>query len=162
MFTSLHYVGKDMNTTYTSKEPWKKVFGPVFVYLNSASSRNLLWTDAKRQMVTEVQSWPYDFVKSVDYPLHHQRGTIKGQFFVLDRYKNKSKLIGKFAFVGLALPGEAGSWQTENKFWTQADKMGMFTIANVRPGSYSLYAWVSGFIGDYKYEHDITITPGHS
>lgn len=50
MFTSLHYVGKDMNTTYTSMEPWKKVYGPIFVYLNSASSHNLLWTDAKRQV----------------------------------------------------------------------------------------------------------------
>ena len=50
MFTSLHYAGKDMNTTYTSMEPWKKVYGPVFVYLNSASSTNLLWTDAKRQV----------------------------------------------------------------------------------------------------------------
>ncbi|EOA18623.1 hypothetical protein CARUB_v10007197mg [Capsella rubella] len=164
MFTSVHYVGKDMNTSYTSKEPWKKVFGPVFVYLNSASSRNLLWTDAKRQMVSEVQSWPYDFVKSVDYPLYHQRGTIKGQLFVKDRYnKIKANLFEEYAFVGLALPGEAGSWQTENKgyqFWTRADKTGMFTIANVRPGTYSLYAWVPGFIGDYKYERDITITPG--
>ncbi|ESQ53285.1 hypothetical protein EUTSA_v10027081mg [Eutrema salsugineum] len=163
MFTSTHYVGKDMDTTYTSKEPWKKVFGPVFVYLNSATSPNLLWTDAKRQMVAEVQSWPYDFVKSVDYPLRHQRGTVKGQFFVMDRYISKSKLFGESAFVGLAIPGEVGSWQTENKgyqFWTRADKVGMFTITNVRPGKYSLYAWVSGFIGDYKYERDITITPG--
>ncbi|RID54516.1 hypothetical protein BRARA_G01831 [Brassica rapa] len=163
MFTSLHYAGKDMNTTYTSMEPWKKVYGPVFVYLNSASSTNLLWTDAKRQMVEEVHSWPYDFVKSVDYPLHQQRGTVKGQFFVMDRYISKSKLFGKFAFVGLAVPGEAGSWQTENKgyqFWTTADRMGIFTITNVRPGSYNLYAWVSGHIGDYKYERDITITPG--
>ncbi|CAN8328439.1 unnamed protein product [Cochlearia groenlandica] len=163
MFTSLHYVGKYIDTSYTSKEPWRKMFGLVFVYLNSASSRNLLWTDAKRQMGVEVKSWPYDFVKSVDYPLHHQRGTVKGQLFVLDSYKSKSKLSGEFAFVGLAKPGEAGSWQTENKgyqFWTQADKMGMFTISNVRPGTHSLYAWVPGFIGDYKYERGIIITPG--
>ncbi|CAH2076128.1 unnamed protein product [Thlaspi arvense] len=163
MFTSVHYVGKEMNTTHTSEEPWKKVLGPVFVYLNSASSHNLLWTDAKRQMNDEVQSWPYDFVKSVDYPLHHQRGTVKGQLFVMDGFKNKSKLYGGSAFVGLANPGEAGSWQTESKgyqFWTQADKIGRFTIANARPGNYNLYAWVSGFIGDYKYERNITITPG--
>lgn len=38
--------------------------------------------------------------------------------------------------------------------------MGRFEIANVRPGSYSLYAWVDGFIGDYKYKRDIIITPG--
>ncbi|KAG2291163.1 hypothetical protein Bca4012_007113 [Brassica carinata] len=163
MFTSVHYVGKEMNTAYASSEPWKKMFGPVFVYLNSPSSSDLLWTDAKRQMAAEVQSWPYDFVKSVDYPLHHQRGTVEGQLFVTDSYKSKSKLYGEFAFVGLALPGQAGSWQTENKgyqFWTRADKMGRFAIANVRPGSYSLYAWVIGFIGDYKYERDIIITPG--
>lgn len=55
MFSSVHYVGKDMNTTYKSKEPWKKVFGPVFVYLNSASSNNLLWTDAKRQVLLPYQ-----------------------------------------------------------------------------------------------------------
>ncbi|KAL0698517.1 hypothetical protein Bca4012_054639 [Brassica carinata] len=163
MFTSVHYVGKEMNTAYASDEPWKKVFGPVFVYLNSASSNDLLWTDAKRQMAAEVQSWPYDFVKSVDYPLRQQRGTVTGQLFVMDSYKSKSKLNGEFAFVGLALPGQAGSWQTENKgyqFWTRADIMGRFAIANVRPGSYSLYAWVDGFIGDYKYKRDIIITPG--
>ncbi|CAH8382225.1 unnamed protein product [Eruca vesicaria subsp. sativa] len=163
MFTSVHYAGKEMNTAYASNEPWKKMFGPVFVYLNSGSSSNLLWTDAKRQMAAEVQSWPYDFVKSADYPLRQQRGKVKGQLFVMDSYKSKSKLNGEFAFVGLALPGQAGSWQTENKgyqFWTRADKMGRFAIANVRPGSYSLYAWVVGFIGDYKYERDIVITPG--
>lgn len=50
MFTSVHYVGKEMNTAYASSEPWKKMFGPVFVYLNSPSSSDLLWTDAKRQV----------------------------------------------------------------------------------------------------------------
>lgn len=55
MFTSVHYVGKDMNTTYISKEPWKKVFGPVFVYLNSAFSPNHLWTDAKQQVSSSYQ-----------------------------------------------------------------------------------------------------------
>lgn len=51
-------------------------------------------------------------------------------------------------------------WTKGYQFWTRADKTGMFTIANVRPGNYNLYAWVSGFIGDYKYDRDITITPG--
>ncbi|KAF3543315.1 hypothetical protein DY000_02009231 [Brassica cretica] len=163
MFTSTHYAGKELNTTYASDVPWKKMFGPVFVYLNSAPSHDLMWTDAKRQLAAEVKSWPYDFVKSVDYPLRQQRGTVKGQLFVMDSFKSKSKLNGEFAFVGLALPGEVGSWQTENKgyqFWTKADKMGMFTIANVRPGTYNLFAWAAGHIGDYKYEREIIITPG--
>lgn len=68
-----------------------------------------------------------------------------------------------FSNVGLALPGVAGSWQTENKghqFWTQSDAKGNFLIRNVLPGTYNLYAWVPGFIGDYKYEYNVIIKPG--
>ncbi|CAI8597415.1 unnamed protein product [Vicia faba] len=67
------------------------------------------------------------------------------------------------AFVGLALPGEAGSWQRESKsyqFWTRANAKGYFKITNIVPGNYSLYGWVPGFIGDYKSNSTITITPG--
>lgn len=51
----------------------------------------------------------------------------------------------------------------ENKgyqFWTQADNNGNFIIENVLPGNYSLYAWVPGYIGDYKYDSSIIISPG--
>ncbi|CAH8388217.1 unnamed protein product, partial [Eruca vesicaria subsp. sativa] len=161
MFMSTHYAGKEMRMGYRNGEPWKKVFGPVLAYLNSVShnaSTLHLWRDAKRQMAAEVQSWPYDFVDSEDYPLSHQRGRIQGQFYIKDR----SNIYGKFAFIGLAPVGEAGSWQTESKgyqFWTKADRKGRFVIENVRTGDYSLYAWCIGFIGDYKYEQNITITP---
>lgn len=46
------------------------------------------------------------------------------------------------------------------QFWTKADRKGRFIIENVRAGNYSLYAWGIGFIGDYKYEQNIIITPG--
>lgn len=38
--------------TLKEGEAWKKVFGPVFFYLNSDSSNNhpTLWEDAKRQV----------------------------------------------------------------------------------------------------------------
>lgn len=55
MFTSTHYAGKEINTTYASGEPWKKMFGPVFVYLNSAPSPDLMWTDAKRQVLLSCE-----------------------------------------------------------------------------------------------------------
>lgn len=56
MFTSTHYTGKEVDTEYRNGETWKKVFGPVFVYLNSQSrqspeqSNKNLWEDAKRQV----------------------------------------------------------------------------------------------------------------
>lgn len=53
MFTSTHYGGKDINTQYRKEEQWKKVFGPVFIYLNSNRANGAyktLWKDAKRQV----------------------------------------------------------------------------------------------------------------
>nr|GMD58306.1 probable rhamnogalacturonate lyase B [Ipomoea batatas] len=72
-------------------------------------------------------------------------------------------MSAKFAYVGLAPPGNAGSWQRDVKgyqFWTQTNKTGYFKIRAVRPGNYNLYAWVPGFLGDYKYNISINITPG--
>ncbi|CAN1787472.1 Rhamnogalacturonate lyase [Linum perenne] len=126
MFTSTHYAGKDLNTAYRNGEPWKKVLGPVFVYLNSGDT-STLWRDAKQQMHTEVKSWPYDFVNSEDFPTALQRGSVVGQLILRDRYINEKLMYAASAYVGLALPGEVGSWQTDAKgyqFWTQADRRG--------------------------------------
>lgn len=54
-FISGHYVGADMEAHYRPGEAWKKVLGPVFIYLNSESTGNnppqdLLWEDAEQQV----------------------------------------------------------------------------------------------------------------
>lgn len=46
------------------------------------------------------------------------------------------------------------------QFWTRTDEDGYFSVYDIRTGDYNLYAWVPGFIGDYKCDTDITITPG--
>lgn len=48
------------------------------------------------------------------------------------------------------------------QFWTRADEDGNFTIDNIRTGEYNIYAWVPGFIGDYKYDVVVNITEGFS
>ncbi|XVF15323.1 hypothetical protein REPUB_Repub09cG0141700 [Reevesia pubescens] len=166
MFVSTHYTGTEIDVFYKQGEAWKKVFGPVFIYLNSASSnedhRKTLWNDAKRQLSEEIESWPYNFTRSEDFPHSEQRGEVNGQLLVGDM--DKELMQAESAFVGLAAPGNAGSWQTEGKgyqFWTQTDDTGRFNIKNVRPGEYNLYAWVHGLIGDYKLDLNITIQPGN-
>lgn len=143
-------------------------------------------------MSKEARSWPYDFPQSQDYIPPNQRGIVAGRLLVQDRYIRGGRfLYADSAYVGLALPGPAGSWERESKvslviescishlglsildsifqlphisqgyqFWTQADKKGYFVINNVVPGDYNLFAWVPGFIGDYRYNATITITPG--
>ncbi|XP_061336887.1 probable rhamnogalacturonate lyase B [Gastrolobium bilobum] len=166
MFVSTHYAGKGVNMKFQQGETYKKVFGPVFVYLNSAPNNvrlQTLWSDAVRQLSNEVKSWPYDFPRSKDFLPRNQRGTVSGRLQVQDGYIGKRSQNAINAYIGLALPGNAGSWQKESKgyqFWTRTDSNGYFVIKNIVPGVYNLYGWVPGFIGDYKYYAQITITPG--
>lgn len=53
MFLSGHYAGQDLVPKFRGGEPWKKVFGPVFIYLNSSAIKDdpfWLWEDAKIQV----------------------------------------------------------------------------------------------------------------
>lgn len=162
MFLSAHYAGEDLVLKLKPGESWKKVFGPVFLYLNQGN-QNSLWDDAKEQMLKEVQSWPYSFPASEDFPWGDQRGRIKGRLQILDKCVSDDYIPGNGAYVGLAPPGEPGSWQTECKgyqFWTKADEDGYFSISNIRTGEYNVNAWVPGFIGDYRYDEAISITEG--
>ncbi|XP_004287408.1 PREDICTED: probable rhamnogalacturonate lyase B [Fragaria vesca subsp. vesca] len=166
MFLSAHYSGEDLVLKLKPDEPWKKVFGPIFIYLNStpeAIDSLSLWEDAKKQMVTEVQTWPYKFPASTDFPPSHERGNLSGRIQVQDRYLSDTYILAKGAYVGLAPPGDPGSWQRDCKgyqFWTRADENGYYTINDIREGAYDLYAWVPGFIGDYRYDETINITAG--
>ena len=46
------------------------------------------------------------------------------------------------------------------QFWAITDEAGYFSIDNVRPGEYNLYAWVPGFIGDYHNNIVVYVTSG--
>ncbi|XP_071711956.1 uncharacterized protein [Rutidosis leptorrhynchoides] len=162
MFFSTHYAGIELGMKFRDGEPWKKVFGPVFIYLNSVTTEEnpvSLWADAKDEMLKQTESWPYDFTNSPDFLGAHQRGVVSGTLLVRDVALARAKS----AFIGLAPPGTLGSWQLENKgyqFWTQTDDGGYFEIKNVRPGYYNLYAWVPGYVGDYMYESVINVLQG--
>ncbi|KAE9458861.1 hypothetical protein C3L33_09263, partial [Rhododendron williamsianum] len=143
---------------YALTHPW--VSGKSVPAMNGNEALSL-WDNAKEQMEVEAQSWPYEFPNSEDFPGSDERGTLTGRLLVYDRYISEQPLPAIGAYVGLALPGETGSWQRESKgyqFWTTVDEKGYFGIKNVRTGDYNLYAWVPGFIGDYNCDVSITIT----
>jgi rhamnogalacturonan endolyase len=141
MFLGTHYVGKYMvlqvdNGEYWKKvlrpvlqvdngEYWKNVLRPVFIYLNSSPVRDLrsLREDAKAQGQAEARKWPYNFLESPDFQKADKRGSITGRLFVRDKSVSKEDMPVGMSYVGLALPGEPGSWATEGKdyqFWTRA------------------------------------------
>ncbi|XP_024518293.1 LOW QUALITY PROTEIN: uncharacterized protein LOC9660828 [Selaginella moellendorffii] len=168
MFHSAHYAGAALCPEFRNGEAWTKVFGPVFIYLNVAATYaqvncRYLWEDAKQQMVTEVGSWPVPWPVSPDFPKSMDRGSISGRLLVKDSFKSPTPFAGCYAFLGLASPGDKGSWQTESKgyqFWAQADAEGYFHVKHVRAGKYNLYGWVPGVLGDYKKEGSIDVYPG--
>ncbi|XP_055816389.1 probable rhamnogalacturonate lyase B [Solanum dulcamara] len=167
VFVSTHYAGEDLAIKFQHGESWKKVIGPVFVHLNSDAAAkanpSILWNDAKKRMNQEAASWPYEFPVSKDYIKSNQRGTVRGKLFVSDSFISKHIVPASNAYIGLGPPGDAGSWQRENKgyqFWTKADGNGNFIIDNVIFGTYNLYATVPRIIGDYKYTSNIKVTPG--
>ncbi|XP_004501130.1 uncharacterized protein [Cicer arietinum] len=166
VFHSTHYSGTDLIMKFGPNEPWKKVFGPIFIYLNSISngvSPKMLWNNAKQQTANEIESWPYTFPASKDFLSSNQRGKVEGRFLVRDRYIKDAFVPVSGGYVGLAAPGDVGSWQRECKgyqFWTVTDDEGYFSITDILPGDYNLYSWVKGFIGDFQYNSTINITSG--
>lgn len=64
----MHYAGPKYGVKLRRGEHWKKVFGPVFMYLNSESSSNrtALWEDAK----AKVNLFNIDSINVFNYNVH--------------------------------------------------------------------------------------------
>ena len=67
------------------------------------------------QLKQETDKWPYDFIASEFLVKSNQRGCVKGQLSIRDEHMSSDLIPASSAWVGLAAPGEAGSWQTETK-----------------------------------------------
>lgn len=67
------------------------------------------------QLKQETDKWPYDFIASEFFAKSNQRGSVKGQLSIRDGHMSSDLIPASSAWVGLAAPGEAGSWQTETK-----------------------------------------------
>ena len=66
-------------------------------------------------MLKEAKKWPYDFPSSADYPSAKQRGQIHGRLLVYDQCISTHLIKARSAYVGLAPPGDQGSFQDDSK-----------------------------------------------
>jgi rhamnogalacturonan endolyase len=158
-----HYGGS--STSVGAGEAWSKIYGPYLLYCNtttaSANAGTALWADAKGQVQAELAAWPYAWLTyNTNYPPASGRGAVSGRLVVNDAFK--PALTGSNAWVGLAQPDAGGNWQFESKryqYWAHADSVGNFTIPHVRPGSYTLYAWIAGAVGEFS-RSSVTVAAG--
>lgn len=149
---ALNYMtGSHFGTPNLTASPgWQKMYGPWFVYINSGDNNSVV-QDAQNKAREEQAKWPYQWVDESLYPL--SRTTVKGHLKVADgRSASGAQVI-------LAQPGVDPYKQTTGYiFYAQADENGNFTIPNVRPGNYSLYAYAThGTITDQLEQDNITV-----
>lgn len=157
-----HYNGSGIGVA--AGESWSKIFGPYLLYLNSdPQGADALWADARAQVAAETGAWPYPWLTDNPlYPLAGDRGAVSGRLAVTDALK--PDLTGAGAWVGVAQPDPGSNWQFDSKhyqYWVRADADGSFTIPNIRPGSYTLYAFVNGAVGEYS-QTDVSVAAGET
>ena len=165
---SFHYGGEALSIN--QDENWNKIVGPFLIYCNSGPTPDAMWADALRRAASEQRQWPYEWAKAPGYASAAERGGVSGRLVVADPQQPGANAAN--AWVGLAAApytatNQAGQpvkidWDTDGKnyeYWARADKTGAFTVPNARPGTYVLYAFNNGILGDYSHPN-VTVEAG--
>ncbi|WP_051624114.1 polysaccharide lyase family protein [Clostridium akagii] len=127
--------------------PSGKIYGPWLVYVNDGDI-----ADANSQASVEENSWTYSWLNNVNYPI--SRTSVSGKINVSNGRSAANTM------VVLAKPG--GEFYTQGSdyiFYSKTDNNGNFNIKNVRPGSYSIYAYsTNGTITDQFEKDNINVS----
>lgn len=165
---SPHYGGRAIEVG--ANERWKKIIGPFLIYCTKGTSPQVMWQNALSRLEKDKKAFPFNWAVAPGFEHSKERGSASGKIIIKDPQDIKATTAG--AWVGLAhAPYESTTskygpvmvdWQTDGKnyqYWVHADALGKFTIPNVRPGKYTLYAFNNGVFGDYS-KADVMITAG--
>lgn len=167
MFGGTHY-GQGNETAVAAGENWQKTFGPFLIYCNKVASGTanapiVLWEDAKTKAKAEQALWPYEWHNNPIYVKESGRGTVTGKLVITDS-GNPSASAAE-TWVGLAIPptGSASAtnfqaWSKNYQFWVKMDANGNFTIPDVLPDTYSLFAFGPAANGQLSLSNYATVT----
>lgn len=145
---SRHYGATDV----VPERGWEKVYGPFFLYVQAGDSQASMWADAKSTLADEVGKWPYRWISN---PLY-AAGTRADVTGTLEPTGGASP---SNAWVVLADPGvDVQSGNGSYVYSARANAEGTFRIPAVRPGSYTLHAFVDGISGELT-KPGITVNP---
>jgi rhamnogalacturonan endolyase len=144
------------------------------------NNANALFNNALAQAKVIQSQWPFPWVQGVDYPQKADRATVTGRLVLNDPLAppgTSTKL--PHLNVGLTHPdytgqnstyaqrsgnGDQVTWNHDSKFyqfWTDGSDDGNFSIANVRPGNYTLHAFADGVLGEFA-QANISVTAGQN
>lgn len=141
---------------------WEKVYGPFYLHVSEAAVGDAranvaaLWEDAKIAAAREEAAWPYTWVSDPAYAAA-ERSTVKGKLVVRsmgvvrDGWAVLYQPTVDREYQGMTLDG--ADWQLhalDYVYSAKIDKGGRFTLNGVRPGRYTLAAYVPGAMGEYR------------
>ena len=144
-------------------EEWSKIYGPYLIYANQKTTAVANWDDAKTRAAKDETEWPFAWLTNTpEYPLAAGRGNITGNFSIKDNFK--PTVTGKNAWIGVTKLSDdsTGQWQLEEEnyqYWVKTDASGNFDIKNVRPGTYTLFAYSDGVTDEFSMAN-VTVTAG--
>ena len=156
-----------------------KTFGPAFIYANqytgSASDpvslkARVLWADAQAQAAAEQAAWPYPWFNpqpvagatGTVYPQASGRATVSGTLAINDPYNSGTSPVS--LWIGLAPVDGGVDFQQQyltSQFWVRTGAGGAFTIPNILPGTYNLWAFGPGVVGTFE-QANVTVTAGQT
>lgn len=123
------------------------IYGPFMIYLNSGTREEMI-ADARDRALQARAEWPFKWFKNDLYPT--ERSTVRGRLVLPSGLSpdGMKMVLADSENTELMRKGR------QYMFWANADAEGNFEIPNVRPGSYSLYAYATkGSITDeMKYD----------
>lgn len=149
-----HYGAPDVSVP--ACEAWEKIYGPWMLYLNHADSTDALRADAARQAALEQSAFPPAWLDHPAFPAASARGAVSGRLVLADPQAPAQTAAG--AWVGLA--AASPDWQQQSlgyQAWIRADSEARFSLRGVRPGRYTLYAFVDGVLDEFK-RADVEVT----
>ena len=170
MLGGTHY-GMGGDGAIASGEKWEKIYGPFLIYCNkvpfgTVNVPKALWDDAKAQTELERAKWPYSWFSDSTYVKANQRGSIKGKLVISDPTVPSASAANMW--IGVAIPPSSTTGQTDfqmwsknYQFWVKTDSVGNFTISNVIPGVYDMYAFGPGAAGQMTKKAFVTVTAGN-
>lgn len=157
-----------------------KTFGPAFIYANQYTGAasdpvslkaRVLWADAQAQAQAEQSAWPYTWFNpqpvagaatSVVYPQASVRGTVSGTLAINDPNNPGTSPVS--LWIGLAPVDGGTDFQQQYltyQFWVKTGAGGSFSIPNVVPGTYNLWAFGPGVVGTFE-KANVTVAAGQS
>ena len=169
MLGGTHY-GMGSDGVIAAGENWEKLFGPFLIYCNkvpagTANAPMALWADAIGASKAEQAQWPYSWFTEPTYVKAAGRGTVTGKLVITD--PTVPTISAANMWIGVAIPPSSTTgvsdfqlWSKNYQFWVKTDSAGNFTIPNVLPGVYNIYAFGPAAAGQMTKTAYVTVTAG--